>query len=47
MDELAHLECETQADLDNIEKLLMTMEEVTDCSKSATDVTVEQSQKSQ
>ena len=34
LDELAHLEYETQVDLDHIEELLRTMDEAADCSKN-------------
>ena len=47
MDELAHLEYETQADLDHIEELLMSLEGATDCSKNDTNATVEHSVKAQ
>ena len=47
MDELAHLEYETQADLDHIEELLMSLEGVTGCSKNDTSATVEHSDKAQ
>jgi len=47
MDELAHLEYETQVDLDQIEELLMTMEGATDCSKKDTTAKQEHCHKAQ
>lgn len=47
MDELAHLEYETQVDLDHIEELLRTMDEAADCSKNDNDAKVEQCRKTQ
>ena len=47
MDELAHLEYETQVDLDQIEELLMTMGGATDCSGKDTEAKLEHCHKAQ
>lgn len=47
MDELAHLEYETQVDLDQIEKLLMTVEGATDCKEKDTEAKEEHFHKAQ
>ena len=47
MDELAHLEYETQVDLDQIEELLMTMGGATDCSGKDPEAKLEHCHKAQ